>query len=158
MPKYYDQDCRWIIHINFGSSQPLKSLKIKTVAFLIREMWVMTTTILLKENLTYSPIFKVYFMKIFAAAKASLILIKTLCRSSRSQMFFKIGALKNFAIFTGKHLCWSLFLIKLQAFTCFPVNIAKFYRVAFFIEHSGGCFCRFPVLHYIFKKTLLNIL
>ena len=32
--------------------------------------------------------------------------------SSRSQMFFKIShALKNFAIFTGKHLCWSIFLI-----------------------------------------------
>ena len=31
-------------------------------------------------------------------------------RSSRSQMFLKIGALKNFAIFTGKHLCPSLFL------------------------------------------------
>ena len=29
-------------------------------------------------------------------------------RSSRSQMFFKIGFLKNFAIFTGKHLRWSL--------------------------------------------------
>ena len=29
-------------------------------------------------------------------------------RSSRSQMFFKIGVLKNFATFTGKHLCWSL--------------------------------------------------
>ena len=28
-----------------------------------------------------------------------------LFRSSRSQMFVKIGALKNFAIFTGKHLC-----------------------------------------------------
>ena len=26
-------------------------------------------------------------------------------RSSRSQMFFKIGVLKNFAIFTGKNLC-----------------------------------------------------
>ena len=25
-------------------------------------------------------------------------------RSSRSQMFFKIGVLKNFAIFTGKYL------------------------------------------------------
>ena len=25
------------------------------------------------------------------------------------QMFFKTGALKNFAILTGKHLCWSLF-------------------------------------------------
>ena len=31
-------------------------------------------------------------------------------------MFFKISALKNFADFIRKHLCWSLFLIKLQAF------------------------------------------
>ena len=39
-------------------------------------------------------------------------------RSSRSQMLFKIGVLKNLTIFTGKHLCWSLFLIKLlQAFS-----------------------------------------
>ena len=30
-------------------------------------------------------------------------------------MFFKIGVLKIFANFTGKHLCWSLFLVKLQA-------------------------------------------
>ena len=29
---------------------------------------------------------------------------------------FKIGALKNLAIFTGKQLSQSLFLIKLQAF------------------------------------------
>ena len=36
-------------------------------------------------------------------------------RSIRSQMFFKIGVLKKFAIFTGKHLCCCLFLIKLQA-------------------------------------------
>ena len=35
-------------------------------------------------------------------------------RSSRLQMFFKIAPLKDFAIFTGKHLCWSLFSIKLQ--------------------------------------------
>ena len=33
------------------------------------------------------------------------------CRSSRSQIFFKIVALK-------KHLCWSLFLIKLEVFSC----------------------------------------
>ena len=32
-------------------------------------------------------------------------------RNSRSQMFFEIGALENVAIFTEKHLCWSLFLI-----------------------------------------------
>ena len=30
-------------------------------------------------------------------------------------MFVKIDVLKNFANFTGKHLCWSLILIKLQA-------------------------------------------
>ena len=32
-------------------------------------------------------------------------------RSSHSQLFFKIGILKHFAIFAGKHLCWGLFLI-----------------------------------------------
>ena len=54
-------------------------------------------------------------------------------------MFFKIGVLKNFIIFTGKHLCRSLFnkdtglkacnIIKerLQR-KCFPVNIGKFQR------------------------------
>ena len=31
-------------------------------------------------------------------------------------MFFKIDSLKSFAIFTGKHLCWGLFLIKLHTF------------------------------------------
>ena len=46
-------------------------------------------------------------------------------------MFFKIGALINFVIFRVKHLCWSLFLIKLQACN-FPVNIAKFYKNSFF--------------------------
>ena len=32
-------------------------------------------------------------------------------------MFCKNAVLKNFAIFTGKQLCWILFLIKLQAFS-----------------------------------------
>ena len=35
------------------------------------------------------------------------------CRSTRSHMFFKIGVLKNFAIFARKHLWWILFLINL---------------------------------------------
>ena len=46
------------------------------------------------------------------------------------QIFFKIDVLKNFAIFRGKHQCWSVFLIKFQA-SNFPVNIAKFLRAAF---------------------------
>ena len=35
-------------------------------------------------------------------------------RSSCFQIFFKIAVLKIFAIFTGKHLCWSIFSGKLQ--------------------------------------------
>ena len=44
-------------------------------------------------------------------------------RSSRSQMFLKIGVLKKFAIFIGKHLCWCLFLIKLLGFR--PATLFK---------------------------------
>ena len=69
--------------------------------------------------------------RVFAAVKASFAFIKNRCRSSRRQMFFNIGVIKNFAMFTQKHLCWSLFLIKMQAFRCFPVNIAKLLRAAF---------------------------
>ena len=43
--------------------------------------------------------------------------------SSHLQIFFKIGVFKNFANFTGKHLRWSLFLIKLKAFK--PATLLK---------------------------------
>ena len=35
---------------------------------------------------------------------------------------------KMFLNFTGKHLCWSLFLIKRLQHNCFPVKFAKFFR------------------------------
>ena len=44
---------------------------------------------------------------------------------------------KFFAIFTGKHLCCSLFLLKLQEETLtqvFPVNISKFLRTPIYFE------------------------
>ena len=59
----------------------------------------------------------------------------------RSQIFFGIGALKNFAIFTEKHLCWSLFFKKMQVrnfiknrlqHKCLAVNIAKFLKIALY--------------------------
>ena len=43
--------------------------------------------------------------------------------SSCLQMFFKLGVLKNFAIFTRKHSYRSLLLIKLQAFK--PATLLK---------------------------------
>ena len=53
----------------------------------------------------------------------------------RSQMFFKVEVLKNFA---GKHLCGSLFLMKLQGWKglqYFPVKFAKNLRTLFSSEH-----------------------
>ena len=38
-------------------------------------------------------------------------------------MFFKLGILKNFTNFTGKHLCWSSFVIRLQAIR--PATLLK---------------------------------
>ena len=43
-------------------------------------------------------------------------------RSSRPEVPCKKGVLIYFAKFTGKHLCQSLFLIKLQASSCFCVE------------------------------------
>ena len=66
--------------------------------------------------------------------------------------------LKNLSIFTGKQLCWSLFLIELQAsrpaillketptqqHKCFNVNIVKFLKT--------------PILKKIFKQLPLEFL
>ena len=58
-------------------------------------------------------------------------------RSSRPEVFWKKGVLRNFAKFTGKHLCQSLFFNKVAGLRpgCFPVNFTKFLRTPFFIEH-----------------------
>ena len=64
-------------------------------------------------------------------------------RSSRPEVFCKKGVLRNFAKFTGKHLCQSLFFNKVAGFSaflwilhrCFPVNFANFLRTPFLTEH-----------------------
>ena len=43
-------------------------------------------------------------------------ILNKICEWLLLKMFFKKAVLKNFGIFTGKQLCWSLFLIKLQIF------------------------------------------
>ena len=56
----------------------------------------------------------------------------------------KKDVLKNFAKFTGKHLCLSLFLNKVEILLKkrlrrkrFPVNFAKFLRTPFLQNTSG---------------------
>ena len=58
------------------------------------------------------------------------ILSKTLITKSRNgrlQMVSKIVVLKNFANFTGKQLCWSLFLIK----NSINLNLGVLFRGSF---------------------------
>ena len=65
----------------------------------------------------------------------------------RSQMFLKIGVLKNFTNLTEKQLCWSLFLIKSQAWSpaillietpteMFSPVYCEIFKNSFFIEKS----------------------
>ena len=77
-------------------------------------------------------------------------------RTSHPEVFCKKGVLENFAKFTGKHLCQSLFFNKIAGLrpltllkkrlwlSRFSVNFGKFLRAPYFREHLGGCF-RFSV-------------
>ena len=49
-------------------------------------------------------------------------------------MLCKKDVLRNFAKFTGKHLCQSLFFNKRIWHRCFPMNFANLLRTPFFIE------------------------
>ena len=65
----------------------------------------------------------------------------SLCfRGRRLQMFFKIGVLINFAIFTGKQLCRSFFLVKLILEAS-----KRVYEVMFF-----------DVQKYVYSESVLN--
>ena len=79
-------------------------------------------------------------------------------------MFFKISVLRSFTNFTGKHLCWSLFLKNMQAeglqlhkkrlqHRCSPANFAKFEEQIFLQNTSSVCFCTSGGCFCIFSKS-----
>ena len=94
-----------------------------------------------------------------------------LFRSSRLQMFFKVGVLKSYAIFAGKHLRWSLFLINLQSFGpatllkrnsdkgAFLCILQKFLRTAYFIDHFRWLLLPFTTTfrNYYWKYRLISV-
>ena len=94
------------------------------------------------------------------------LLLISCFKSSRPDVFCEKGVLGNFAKFTGKHLCQSLFLMKLQAapatllkkrpcYRCFPVSFAKFLRTAFFTKHLWWLLLLFQICN-IFSLTILT--
>ena len=60
-------------------------------------------------------------------------------QKQQPQEFYKKTVFKNFVILKGKHLCWSLFLIKLQASRP-PTQLlsckhCKIFKIAYFEEN-----------------------
>ena len=122
----WDVYCQQICH-------ELPALQIKVGQWSITaNLWPLTSLIHHVMIIVTSGISKKSFFIIF--------------RSSHALMFFKTGVIRNFAIFIGKHQCWSLFLIKLQAFWVFISTLSKKrlqHKQFFLYNTSGGCFCQF---------------
>ena len=71
---------------------------------------------------------------------------------SRLQKFLEIGALKNFAIFTGKILFWSLFLINFQAI--WPATLLQFYYRT--LTQLFSCeYCRIFKNNFFYRTLLV---
>ena len=81
------------------------------------------------------------------------------------EVLCKKGVLRNFAKFTGKHLCQSFFFNKVAGlrsatllkkrllYRCFPVNFAKFLRTTFLTEHL-----RRLLQNKLYKNDVTNII
>ena len=79
-------------------------------------------------------------------------------------VFYKKTVLKNFSIFTGKRLCWSLFFNKIAGYQscnyikkrlqhkCFSVNIANFLRTSFLTNICERMLERFPTWTYFWRR------
>ena len=81
--------------------------------------------------------------------------------SGRSQMLFKIDVLENFANITGRHLCWSRFLIKML---CSGLQVCNFIEKRFIHMHSflqstsGESFWNLHLLSPFYVKRSKSIL
>ena len=84
-------------------------------------------------------------------------------RSSRPEVFFKVGVRENFAKFTGKHLCISFFCNFIKKETLAQVLSSKFCLIfksnIFYRKPSGDCSCRVNIYdslsHFVLEKKLI---
>ena len=122
-----------------------------------------------QEHLFHRTLITSYFRAVNIAKFLRAAFLQSTSRSSRFQMFLKIGAQNSFANFTGKHLCWSFFLKNLQAeglqiylkktpTQVFSVKFAKFLRTPLFTDTSGDCFYTSSVffLKNVIKQIFRN--
>ena len=110
----------------------------------------------------YSFLSNEYLQKIFAIFAifdTYLTFAKTLLlpRSSNWKYSIKELVLKNFAILTGKHLCWRHFFDKVTSWRpvrfylqrpqhrCSPVTFAEFLKTPYYRTPPGNCFWHTPL-------------
>ena len=155
----------------------------RAITFLTSLFIALTWNILLLSSFLQKIIscfeYKVYSFLSTLAIKQSTVCLKkcfekTLFRSSRPEVFCKKVVLRNFAKFTGKHLCQSLFFIKVEGlgpatllkkrlwYRCFFVNFAKFLRTTFLIEHLRWLLLfidgAIPLRNFEFRKKNVPLL
>ena len=97
----------------------------------IRQLTALSGSLILTNTDRNMPEYEFSLIHIFPY-KNGIVDSVLIHRSSCSDVFCKKDVLKNFAKFTGRHLCQSLFLINSW---CFPVNFAKFLRTPLFTEN-----------------------
>ena len=123
----------------------------------------------LNVNVHWDSIFMIHNRWIACFSFLTFLMI---CRTSHRRCPAKQCVLKTFPNFTGKHLCWSLILVKFQAFWskrlqqwCFCVKFRKFLRTPILKKiccwlplnlkrkehiwkYKTKCFCKgwFPIL------------
>ena len=93
-------------------------------------------------------------------------IVMALFQRQAPELFYKKGVYKDFAKFTGKHLCRSIFFNKIEKDTpthLFSVNLAKFLKTPFFQNTSGDCFCisfeeKTHTLHYKLEGAEIHTL
>ena len=116
------------VQLRVPKGVPTFQLFFKRIIFFIYKIYlyliylhILYISILYLVYIFYMNIF--FYLNLYTVCKKPMVekytscklITKLLCRSSRSQMCFKIGFLTNFEILIGKHLYWILFLINLQA-------------------------------------------
>ena len=87
-----------------------------------------------------------------------LFLMAIIIRSSRPEVLFKKGVLKNFVKLTGKHLCLgpATLLKKRLRHIYFSANLVKFLRTPFSWNTTGGCFLILKLFTVRCQKQQIN--
>ena len=93
----------------------------------------------------------------YAHLSFNLVVLWGHVQKQRQELFYKKAARKNFAIFTGKHLCRSLFLITHLSYTCYFIkrdsNSGFFLCITAFFEERLSLQVKLDILCDISTST-----